>query len=106
MLTKPMLRKFIVIVFLLSMVHGAIYTTIAQYKGVELTFVLVEEEENSSQDNSCNSGETLYDYTFTPDKNVVISLIKNNELNQQNCYYSLNHKESGSQPPPDYPPEV
>ena len=101
-----MKRKFISIFFLLSMVHSTIYTTIGQYKGVEVTIDLIEEEENSSQDKSSTSCEKLYEYTFTSHKNVVVSFLKTNELNQQHCYYSLHHKQSGLEPPPDNPPEV
>ena len=106
MLNKTMLHKLISIVFLLAMVHCTIYTTMAQYKGVKISIVLVEEEENSSQDKSSSQGEKLYEYILTSHKNVVVSFLKNNEWNQQNCYYSLHHKESGLKPPPDNPPEV
>ncbi len=101
-----MFREIIVTFLLFIMVNATIYSSFAQYKGVEVTIVMIEEEENTSQDKSSKLDENLYEYTFNSHKNVVFSLSKNNEWNQQKCYYSLHHKDSGIKPPPDNPPEV
>jgi hypothetical protein len=101
-----MFQKFISVFLILVLVHCTVYVTFAQNKGKELNIVMLEEEETSHSDSSSKYAETQYVYIYTHQRAYVILTIKNNDLNRENSYYILHHKETGLKPPPDYPPEV
>ena len=101
-----MFHRLIALFFIVAMVQSTVYVSFAQYKGYEISVVIIEEEEHSNSEHSTKSGEKTYEFLYDFNETATISMSQDDGCTKLMCYFVLHHKDSDLNPPLVNPPEV